>query len=56
MDVKRYVIERERFTAKGIFKFLEVPLLDTFVDDEFLETVKRSQLRGFSFKPVDVKE
>ena len=54
MAVTRYVLERERLTSKGIFKLLEVPLLDVFVDDEFLEIVQRSQLRGFTFKPVDV--
>jgi len=46
---KRYMLERERLTSNGIFKLLQTPLLDVFVDQEFLETVKRADLRGFSF-------
>ena len=52
MYFKKYVFRSEQIEGHHLFKIIDLPKSAIFVDDIFVDLVKKCKITGFSFKPV----
>ncbi|MHC1724976.1 MAG: DUF1629 domain-containing protein [Syntrophobacteraceae bacterium] len=52
MYLKKIVLKEDVVQGLPIFKLIQMPLMDVYVNADFAEVVKKNGLKGFSFLPV----
>jgi hypothetical protein len=52
MYIVRHSFFPDRVAGVKVFKLPQIPLMDVFVTDDFVKSVRTAKLKGFEFRPV----